>query len=151
MKLLLDTNVLLDYYAKREPFFEDTLQLRMAALFGDVELWASTQSFTDIEYILRGSAPLSEIRTAIKHSLELMSICSPSPSDLEPGLDSSWPDLEDYLISKSAERIKADFIITRDEKGFGRSNIEAISPSDFLNLLSEEYGITYEKIGLADL
>lgn len=150
MKLLLDTNVLLDCLAERKPFFNDVFQIRIAALFGDVELWASIQSFTDIEYILRGSAPMSEIRSTIKESLDLLSICSPAPSDLKTGLESDWPDLEDFLISKAAERIKADFIITRDAKGFVNSSVKALSPSEFLNLLSDQYGVTYEEVDLSD-
>ena len=63
MRLFLDTNVLIDYYARREPFYDDALKLRIAAFFGDVDLWVCTQSFVDAEYILRKAVPITELRS----------------------------------------------------------------------------------------
>ena len=45
-----------------------------------------------------------------------------------------WKDFEDALQSVAAERIKADYIITRNIKDFDNSNVRALSPEDFLNL-----------------
>ena len=49
MRVFLDTNVLVDFYARREPFFQYAKLLWIASYFEDVELWASSQSFVDIE------------------------------------------------------------------------------------------------------
>ena len=148
MKLLLDTNILIDYLSQRDPFFTKALLLREAAIFGDVELWCSTQSFTDAEYILRDAFPTDKLRSMMEKCLVFMKACAPTASDLSSGITSGWPDLEDYLIAASAQRIKADFIITRDKEGFLRSKIPAISPERFFKLLSDEHGITYDEIDL---
>ncbi|NHM16069.1 hypothetical protein GMI69_05250 [Eggerthellaceae bacterium zg-887] len=44
MKLFLDTNALLDYYVRREPYFESLVAIRIAQVFGDVELWAEMEA-----------------------------------------------------------------------------------------------------------
>lgn len=146
MKLLLDTNILIDYYAQRRPFFEDVVRLRVAAMFGDVELWAASASFADVEYVLRKAIPVKELRPLMQRSLEFIRIVAPTAADTEEALGSTWPDLEDFLIARCAERIKADRIITRDSNGFAGSSILAQSPSGFLAWLEEEQGIVYDEV-----
>ena len=43
-------------------------------------------------------------------------------------------DLEDDLQIYCAEEAGADYIITRDPKGFEKSKIQAISPDEFLKM-----------------
>ena len=147
MKLFLDTNALLDYFTQRQPFFEDMKKLRIAQYFGDVEFWASPLSFTDAEYILRGALPVSEIRSMMANSLSFISIVPPSASNLAAGLDSSWPDLENFLIACCAKTVSADYIITRDANGFASSEVPAITAAEWM-VLQEKEGIYYDEVEL---
>ena len=52
MKLLVDANFLIDYYARRDEFFDSCTTLLVAESFHDVELWAPAKSFTDVFYVL---------------------------------------------------------------------------------------------------
>lgn len=146
MRILLDTNILLDFYTRREPFFQETKKLRIAAYFDDIELWAASQSFADVEYVLRRAKPIDELRTALKNSLEFLRISTPSATDIADAIDSDWPDLEDFVIARCAERVKADWIITRDESGFTNSKVPACAPTSFFNWLKEAHGIEYAEI-----
>lgn len=148
MRLLLDTNVLLDYYGRRAPFFEDAKRLRVAALFGDVELWVAAQSFTDAECVLRRFAPTEVLRAMMGESLAFLSIASSSAADVEEGIRSGWPDLEDFLVARCAERARADFLLTRDEKGFARSAVPVLNPAGFFEMLERDHGIVYDGVGL---
>ena len=146
MKLFIDTNVLIDYIARRDPFFEYAKLLRTAELFDDVELWCSIQSFTDAEYILRGAIPLDALRTMMNACLDFIKVANPSEEDLHSAFSSCWSDLEDYLIAACANAIRADFIITRDKEGFSGSSIPALSPSEFFTIMESDYQITYDEI-----
>lgn len=148
MKVLLDTNILIDFYARREPFFEEMKRLRIAAYFGDIELWAAAQSFADIEYILRRDKPIEKIRAVMKSSLEFIQVSAPTASDISDAIDSEWPDLEDFIIARCAERIKADWIITRDKNGFTDSKVPSCTPMDFFRWIKEIHGVEYEDVGL---
>lgn len=56
MNLLLDTNVLIDYRGRKEPFFPAAQKVVIAGFFGDVRLWAPAQSFVDAFYVLSRGA-----------------------------------------------------------------------------------------------
>ena len=51
MKLLVDTNIIIDYLGRKQPFFEEAGRIMAAGYFGDAELWASTQSFKDAFFV----------------------------------------------------------------------------------------------------
>lgn len=146
MKLFLDTNVLLDYFTRRSPFFDTSKLLWIAKSFDDVELCASAQSFTDIEYILRKAVPVLELREMMNSSLKLLQIAPIQPDDLAAGLASNWPDLEDYLIAACSENMGADYIITRDLEGFKESKVPSLTPEQFFEMLKIKYGITYDEV-----
>ena len=148
MQLLLDTNVLIDSYAQREPFVENAVLLRIASCFGDVDLWACSQSFPDVEYVLRRAIPASELRLMMSKSLEFLSVCTISASDVRDGLKSGWQDLEDFYIASAAMRIGADYVITRDCGGFANSDVPALSPKGFFELMKDEHGVLYDSVAL---
>lgn len=73
-------------------------------------------------------------------------LAAPSAADLLDGLSSDWPDLEDFLVARCAQRVKADFVVTRDLKGFEKSEVTAITPTEFVEITQEELGISYEEV-----
>lgn len=148
MRLLLDTNILIDYYARRRPFFDDAVKFRVAAFFGDIELWAAAPSFADVEYVLRKAIPVPELRSMMRRSLDFLKVAAPTSADVSDALESDWPDLEDRLVSRCAERVKAERIITRDSKGFLASTVPAQSPADFFSWLEAEKGIVYDEVSI---
>jgi predicted nucleic acid-binding protein len=146
MRVLLDTNVLIDYYAKREPYYQDAFKLRIMQEFGDIELWASIQSFSDISYILRNEADNERLQQAFLASLNFLHVCSLDQNDLEKACRAPWKDFEDCLIERCGQKLKAQFILTRDVEGFDRSDTTVLSPTEFFSLISKEYGLTYDSI-----
>lgn len=148
MKVLLDTNVLIDYFARREPFYLDAFKLRIMQEFGDVELWVSVQSFSDIAYILRNEEAGEKLQDAFLGSLGFLHVCSLDQDDLKAVCSRKWPDFEDCLIEQCSQKVRAEFILTRDVEGFARSSITVLSPSEFFSLLSEQYGLTYDTVSL---
>lgn len=148
MKLLLDTNALIDLVACRAPFDADIRKLCIAASFGDVQLWASTQSFADAYYVLRRSASESAVKQALLATLEFILPCGTHAADVEPALRSDWHDIEDYLIAFSSRHIRADRLITRDGEMMQRSPIEAMDAGTFLRSMEAERGLVYDEIAL---
>ena len=144
MRVLLDTCVLFDILARRMSF-EESLKLLMPHSFGDLELWVSAKSYTDIFYVMKKQAASVEIQKVFRKSYKQFNICSVDKEALERAAELSWPDFEDCLISVCAEKIGADAIITRDEKGFALSTVGACSPADVIQLLCD-HGIQYEEI-----
>lgn len=151
MRLMLDTNALVDYYSRRAPYNVWVEKLFMAQAFGDVELWASAKSFTDVFYILKRMLGSEMLQAMIGKSLSCLRVCSIDGGDVGEACTDRWPDFEDCLVYKAAQKVKADAIITRDAGGFNRSNIPALSAQELIERLEQEEGITYDLIDLNEV
>ena len=148
MKLLLDTNVLIDYYARRAPYFEDCVRLRVMQAFGDAELWVPAKSFTDAFYVLQKFIDPKLIQEAFVESSSFFKICSVGADDVLRATTLSWQDFEDCLIDICAQKVKADYILTRDAVGFEQAKTPCMHPKDFLALIAEDKHMTYAEVAL---
>lgn len=145
MRVLLDTNVLFDITAQREPFFQTEKTLLMAKLFDDVELWVSAKSYTDIFYIMNKQFESTDIQNAFLVGMKYFSICSVDGGAIKEAATRCWSDFEDALIAICAENIRADFLVSRDAKGFERANVPILSPEGLLEMIDKRLGITYQE------
>ncbi len=145
---MLDTNVLIDLYTQRSPDGGIAQKLLIMREFGDAELWVSAKSFTDVFYVLHKTYGSKRIQDAFAESLNWLEVCSLDAADIHLATDREWHDFEDCLIGVCAEKVKADIILTRDEKGFTSSPIQCLAPADFFALLKEEHGVVYEMVDM---
>ena len=146
MRVLLDTNVLFDITARQSEYPESALLL-IPNYFGDVELWVSAKSYIDIFYVLGKNMEGGAIQDAFLSGLNHLQVCSVDKDVVKEAADRKWTDFEDCIMAVCAERIRADFIATRDEKGFVQAKVPAISPEELLGILSDD-GLHYESLDL---
>lgn len=146
MRLLLDTNILLDFFTGRSPFAKSAERLLVMAAMGDAELWASAKSTTDIFYIMHKQYEKDAIYGALEKSMNYIHYCSIDAADVKEAVARRWPDFEDSIVALCAEKTEADFLITRDRNGFERSKVTAIDPKAFFGMLKQDWGLTYEDI-----
>lgn len=144
MRALIDTNVLLDYFGRREPFFSACEKLCAMQAFGDIELWAAPQSYADVFYILRKTVSSADLQRAFIESLDFINVCKVSHEEVAEASRRSWDDYEDCLIALCAENIDADYLLTRDEGGFQAAKMPACSPDEFFSMLESEHGLVYD-------
>ncbi len=148
MKLLLDTNVLIDYFVRREPFFKGWTALRTAEAFSDVELWVSAKSYTDIFYVAHRAVNSKALQNAFEESMAFFKICSLTSEDIRHATEMAWDDFEDCLMYVAAEKVKADCLVTRDKAGFIRAKIPTKSVEETLVFLHKEHGLSFEALSL---
>jgi predicted nucleic acid-binding protein len=136
MKVLIDTNVILDVLTRREPHFEQSaafLRLCGTRLTGCV---AASQT-TDIFYVLRREGVDAQAARALLQKLtDNVRVVDTNAADVQAALASDMPDYEDALLACCAERQRATCIVTRNEKDFTLSPVRAISPQKFLEQTS---------------
>lgn len=144
MRALIDTNVLLDYFGRREPFFAACQKLCAMQVFGDIELWAAPQSYADVFYILRKAVPPADLQRAFSESLSFINVCKVAHEEVVEASRRSWDDYEDCLIALCAENIDADYLLTRDESGFLAAKTTVCSPDGFFAMLESEHGLVYD-------
>ena len=134
MRVWIDTNVLLDYLAERQPWFDDAWRIVNACKKNQLEGGISTQSIADMFYILRKAMTESERRSTLIALCNIFSVESVNRNQIIEALkNSAFSDFEDCLQALTAEAFFADYIITRNEKDYVGSSVPAIAPGDFCN------------------
>jgi predicted nucleic acid-binding protein len=149
LKLFLDTNVLYDYFAGRDPFFANAERLVIMKIFGDAELITSSQSYADIFYSLKKHRDSALIQNAFNDSLGVFSICSLDADDIKAACEMGWQDFEDALIAVSAKKVGADYLVTRD-RSFEQSPVQVRSPSEIIQMMSDR-GFSYAPVNLQEV
>ena len=136
MRVLVDTNIVLDFLLQREPFFQDADLLFQAIDSGQVVGCVTATTLTDIFYISRKhTRSIEQARQAISETLTVMVICPVNRSVLEAAFSSGLDDFEDAVQIFCAVEQGLDAILTRDAKGFLSSSIPVLSIQEFLQQL----------------
>ena len=130
MKILVDTNVIVDNLASREPYAQDAKIIFTMIAKKNITGYVNTSSITDIYYIIRKTFNDTDSREKIRTILNLLRAIEVTRADCVAALDSPIADFEDALIAVCADKEDLDFIVTRDTEFLKLEN--AISPSDFL-------------------
>jgi len=133
IKALIDTNVVLDALAAREPFRADAEKIFLLAAQGKCQGFVTANSVTDIYYLVRKNASEAVAREALRNLLQVFAIVDIDGEDCENALESPIDDYEDALVAVCAAKIDVDYIITRDQN-FLRAEplVRVISPAEFL-------------------
>lgn len=135
MRVMIDTNVVMDILQRREPFFRDSYQAVRSILQADGECMISASAATDIFYMLRKALQSpQQARERLEQLAQLLTFADVSGMDIHTALSRPMSDFEDAVVDAVAERNEADYILTRNKKDFGGSVVPAITPTEFLDL-----------------
>lgn len=132
MKVLIDTNVILDFYCRRQEFYDNAATIFDKACRGEIELWVSPISFVNFFYITRKSFTVEERYDIMRGLFEVCNIANTDKQVLLNALSVDVPDFEDMVQLHSAVLASVDCIITRNVKDFTTANIPVLTPIDFL-------------------
>lgn len=132
-KLFIDTNIILDLLAKREPFYQSAARLFSLADKKEIQLFVSALSFANTNYILSKINNSNKAREALLKFKVLVTIVELNDKIVELSLsDSSFTDFEDGLQYYSALKVEADIIITRNLKDFRTASIPVVTAQTYL-------------------
>jgi len=133
-RLLVDTNVILDLLAKREPFDAEIRQLFSLADTNKVDLVISSLSLVNTHYILNDLMKIKEARTIIRKFKVLVCTFELTDKIIELALnDINFRDFEDGIQYYTALESQCESIITRNLRDFKKSAIPVFSPKEYLS------------------
>ena len=135
MKILIDTNIIVDVLADREGFAEPASRLFKLCEIGRIQGCIYALSIANIAYILRKELDRGQIAEVIAKLDSIFTIADMKAEDLKKAAVLPMDDYEDALQSVCASRLKADYIVTRNLKDFKNSKVPAVAPSEFLDRL----------------
>ena len=130
--LYLDTNVIIDYTCKREPFFKHAEKIFKLSENQQLKIAVGALTFTTFFY-LTSKILMKDTRIKFSKFLrENTSVLALTSESVEWAENSNFPDFEDAIQNHIAESNGCTTIITRNTKDFKKSNLEILSPEEFL-------------------
>jgi predicted nucleic acid-binding protein len=145
MKVLLDTNILLDVIEKRGVFFLDSYKVYIRTAAGKMESIIGASSVTDIYYVIRKNSKDPPMAlNAIRDLLEVVTLVDTKAEDIQAAIKLGFSDFEDAVVCATAAREQVNYIITRNMADFANSPVKAITPGEFMVLpeIAKDEGTT---------
>ena len=131
--VLIDTDVLLDFYLDRKPFSEDSLQLLLKCEQKQFRAFVTPVIIANTYYILRRNATHHYVVERLQILLNTISVLAMDQKQVLAALESKFTDFEDALQYFSAVNSnKIDAIITRNIKDFKKSALPVFTPQEYL-------------------
>lgn len=138
MVVLVDTNVLIDFLTTREPFYKAASEVIMKCAGEEIEGHIAIHSIPNLWYILRKTSE-EKRRKWLLDICEFLQVEGVSHDDVVKAIGmKGFKDFEDCLQDRCAESIGAHYIITRNVKDYDGSTVQAVSPEEFLDAISDK-------------
>ena len=133
MKLLIDANILLDVLQNRVQFIKASSVIWKLCETEQVKGYVSALTFANLVYVMRRELDPEKIADVLRRLSLIFEFTDLSASDLVRAAELQWGDFEDAVQSVIAERVHADYIITRNVRDFTKSRVMAFTPSELLD------------------
>lgn len=132
MKVLLDTNIILDILLKRQLFFKDAINILKLCEAKTLHAFLSSNTITDIYYIIKKQYGHQESIILLKNILNYLFVLPVNNLTIQNALNSKIFDFEDAIQIEVSIEYNLDMIITRNQKDFFNNKIVVITPKEFL-------------------
>ncbi len=135
MRVLFDTNVILDVLLERQPFSEPALKLLSKAEKGEITGLVCATTITTIYYLVNKTLDRKKANECINLLLNLLEVASVNRIVIETARTLKFKDFEDAVVYASALHSGCSCVVTRNLKDFSASEIPVFSPEEMLRAL----------------
>ncbi len=137
MKVLIDSDVIMDLLIDRKPFSKESLDILSWCEKGRISGYWTPVIISNVYYILSKYSSEKMARSTIAELNEVLEVVSISKSVINLALESKFKDFEDAIQNYAAElNVEIEAIITRNENDYKLSKLSVFSPSDFIRIHS---------------
>lgn len=136
MKILLDTNIVLDVLMDRMPFADAATELFSKVEDGTIIGYLCGTTITTVYYLAAKTVGAPRAREEIKKLLSLFEVAPVNRPVLESALVADFSDFEDAVIHEAACHVGAEAIVTRNQKDFKKSRISVYSSEELAKILT---------------
>ncbi|MCP4401958.1 MAG: PIN domain-containing protein [bacterium] len=135
MKVLFDTNIVLDILLDRFPFSEAASQLFAYVEYKKVTGYLCSTTVTTVYYLAQKGLGAAQAKGEIQKLLQLFDIAPVDKKVLEAAIGNDFSDFEDAVLYEAARHVGADAIVTRNENDFKTAKMTIYPPTDLVNSL----------------
>lgn len=137
MKIVLDTNIVLDVLLEREPFASLSINLFNAIEKKIIQGYLCATTITTIDYLLTKSVGKQSAKVYINQLLNLFAIAEVNDVILKAAINSDFSDFEDAVLYHSGVYTDVDGFVTRNSKDFKTGSLPIYSPIELLRIIQE--------------
>ncbi|MFZ4726548.1 MAG: type II toxin-antitoxin system VapC family toxin [Paludibacter sp.] len=135
-KVLIDTDVILDFFFDRKPFSDNAAQILSLCESNEITGFLTSVIISNVYYLLRQTATHEKVIDKLVQLTSITEVLTTDKTIIFKALNSSFKDFEDALQNFSAEISgEIDLIITRNIKDFKNSSLGVFTPENYLKTL----------------
>jgi len=132
-RVLIDTDVILDFFFDREPYSDHAAQIISLCESKQIKGFITPVICCNVYYLLRQTANHKKVIEKLSQLLTIMDVLQMDREVIIQALNSGFNDFEDALQNYSAVKSGfIDVILTRNIKDFSKSDIGILSPESYL-------------------
>jgi len=135
MRVLVDTNVILDYVLERQPFHAESEEIILRIARKDFIGYVSSITPINVYYTGRKLKGKDYTVKAVRRLLRLFEVCAADKKVLQNAFLLNFNDYEDAVQHECAMAENLDAIVTRNAKDYKNASIKVYSPTEFLAAL----------------
>jgi len=132
LRVIVDTNVVLDVLLEREPFVQAAIDVFCLAEQSRIQAFLCTTTIATIDYLLMRSLPAAKARKALWKLISLFETATVNKPVIECALYSKIRDFEDAVLDEAGQLAGVESIVTRNMKDFAGSVLKVLDPTEFL-------------------
>ncbi len=137
MKVLFDTNVVLDVLLDRQPFRDTAAQLIARVERQELDGVLGATTLTTIYYLVAKASGKETARSTVRELINLFQIAAVDRQVLSRAIESPVKDFEDAVLAEAGRAEIVDSVVTRDPEGFKDSGLRVLSPQQLHDALIE--------------
>lgn len=135
MKILFDTNVILDVLLDREPFSDIATKLVSKVEKNEIIGYLGATTVTTIYYLAAKVAGKKKADLEISKLLSIFQIAPVNKSVLTEAIKTKFKDFEDAVLHEAAKQVEIQGIVTRDPTDFKNATLSIYSPEELYKML----------------
>lgn len=135
-KVLVDTNIILDFMLQRQPFYDKSEKVIALCEEKKINGYVTTSILMDLHYIIkRITHSNADADMAINEITKVFNVIDISKKDIENSILEHSRDFEDFVIQNCCNRNSIDYIVTRNTKDFVGRKTKIVEPSQLLDII----------------
>jgi predicted nucleic acid-binding protein len=136
MKVLLDTNIIIDFALERQPFYNESEQIFFFAQQRQIEGYVSASTFGDLYYIVRKNKGRDWTLNFLNRLASVCQVATVDQAVISMALTANFRDFEDAIQYSTARVNQLDVIVTRDAADFPVSSPQIFTPTQLIQELT---------------
>ena len=133
-RVFVDTDIIYDLLAKRDPFYLAAAQLFTLADEGKVQIYISALSLANLHYLISKQRTEEEAKEILRKFKVLVHVAPLNDKIIDLALNSEFSDFEDAIQYYSALQNEIVVLLTRNLKNYKKTHITVLTAQDFINL-----------------